>query len=83
METLIYIGVGIVIGLYVMYNQIQLKLVNNKIDATIDTIPTANDLAKEILNLKIPMEELPSDTVEMLKKEELARKKNKDNSYFG
>ena len=80
METYINIGIGILIGIYLMYTHIKIKLVDKKIDALNDTIPTAETLAKEILAIKMPMSELPEDTVKMLKDEE---KKKKDNSYFG
>ena len=80
METYVNIGIGVLIGVYVMYTHIRMKLIDKKIDATIENIPSAETLAKEILAVKMPMSDLPEDTVKMLKDEE---KKKKDNSYFG
>jgi len=78
MDALIYGGVGVAIGIYIMYTQLRITLLNKKIDAVTDSIPTAESLAKEILAIKMPIGDLPKETVDMIQKE--SRKKD---NYFG
>lgn len=83
MEVYVHIGVGVLIGLYVMFSHIKLNLLDKKIDLVESKIPDATDVAKEILNIKLPVEDLPKETVDMIKKEEDDKKKKEDNTYFG
>lgn len=77
MESFIYVGIGVGVGIYLSYVHIKLKILDAKIDKVREEFPDTVDIAKEILNVKLPMDELPKETVDMLNKD-----RGKDN-YFG
>ena len=78
MEILVYSLLGVSIGIYVMYTQLRITLLNKKIEAVSDSIPTAEILAKEILAVKMPLSDLPKETVDLINKEG-----SRKDSYFG
>lgn len=80
METLVYIITGVIGGMYIAYVQFKIKLLEKQLDAVVDEIPTAESLAKEILAIKMPISDLPKDTVDMINNE---KNKSRDNNYFG
>ena len=78
MEMLVYSLVGVSIGIYIMYTHLRITLLSKKIEAVADGVPTAESLAKEILAIKMPLSDLPKETVDMINKET-----NRKDSYFG
>ena len=77
---LIYIILGIIIGMYMMYTQFKIISLAKRIEGVKNSFPSTEDIAKEILNIKMPIDDLPQETVDMIKKESKNRPKD---SYFG
>lgn len=49
--------VGIIVGIFCCYTYIRLSMLQRQLD----TFPTPAQLAKEIINIKLPMSELPPE----------------------
>jgi hypothetical protein len=71
-EAIIYIGIGMCIGIYFFLLELRLKV----LDAAVKKIPTAEDMARQILKTKIPINELPDDIKNEFKN--IMDKKNKE-----
>ena len=61
--SLLDVGVGIAIGVYIMYTQMKI----NNLEKEIDAFPTIEDLAKEIIKIKLPISDLPPDLANKIK----------------
>jgi hypothetical protein len=61
-DLIIGLVVGGGVGTFVTWSIIRL----NELYYTVNSLPTPQDLAKEIIKIKIPLSELPPDMVEKL-----------------
>ncbi len=54
--------IGIILGIFCCYTYVKLSMIQHRLD----TLPTPLDLAKEIVNIKLPISELPQDVQDRL-----------------
>jgi len=72
---LISFGLGFGAGAFISYTIMQFKYLNSKINLVadnIDSFPTPEEMAKKVLQVKLPMSELPEDLKQQL--DEMAAK---------
>ena len=92
MNEYIAIGLGVLIGGYIVYQHFKIKNLERDIFEVADNILTPQQMAKEILSVKLPINDLPPDIEREIKEEMKKMKSNKkggasipplEDSYFG
>ena len=69
LNELIVSGVSLSVGAYISFSLMQFKAIKREINIikdAIDSIPSTDEMAKEILHTKLPLSELPSEMQEKI-----------------
>jgi len=72
------IALGIIIGAYITYTQIKIMLLEKTIKEIDDAFPTPEELAREVIKVKLPMSDLPPEMMANIKKDAEALKELKE-----
>lgn len=79
---MIFLISGLLVGAYITYTHIRISALQKKLE----DIPTTKEIAKEILTMRLPVDDLPED-VKAIIAEEFAKKpsgkKDSRGDYFG
>ena len=65
--TIIGIGCGLSIGSFFTYLLMTIRKLNKRIEEVYFDIPTPEDMAKEIVKIRLPISDLPPELVEKIK----------------
>ena len=60
-------AVSLIIGSYVTYLHMTVRQLSRRIEEVYLSVPTAEDMAKEVVRIKLPLAELPPGMAEKLK----------------
>ena len=80
MVEYIILGTGLAMGIFFTYTVLKLQFLNEKMENLIDSFPTPEEMAKEVLKVKLPVRDLPEGLLDGMKKEADLFKKLKEMS---
>lgn len=65
--VVVNIGTGFIIGSYISYLQMTIHQLYRRIEEILMEIPTPEDMAREVVKIKLPISELPPGFAEKLR----------------